>query len=106
MRRGPGRVRSLTAFGTCRIYRLRPVICRLWGVADALRCLHGCRPADGWISDAQALEYLLQAYEIDASSSTSPWAQPLLRALLRGDWSDAHHLIALARGNRQHRHSP
>lgn len=30
--------------GTCRVYNIRPMICRLWGACEGLRCPHGCRP--------------------------------------------------------------
>jgi Fe-S-cluster containining protein len=28
----------------CSVYEARPIICRLYGVADGLRCEHGCWP--------------------------------------------------------------
>lgn len=30
--------------GKCRVYDIRPMICRLWGAVDDLQCPHGCRP--------------------------------------------------------------
>lgn len=30
--------------GRCSIYDVRPLICRLWGVSEALRCEYGCTP--------------------------------------------------------------
>lgn len=97
---------QLTTLRTCRVYAVRPVICRLWGVADALRCPHDCRPEQGWLSDADALEFLLSAYEIDGTEPYAslaaairriiydPAVQPLLRPLLRGDWSGAQQVAA------------
>ena len=35
----------LTEDGRCSEYARRPLICRLWGVADGLPCPHGCKPA-------------------------------------------------------------
>lgn len=28
--------------GRCRVYPVRPLICRIWGVAEELPCPHGC----------------------------------------------------------------
>jgi Fe-S-cluster containining protein len=30
--------------GECSIYSIRPLICRLWGVAAGMECPWGCRP--------------------------------------------------------------
>jgi Fe-S-cluster containining protein len=30
--------------GDCQVYRIRPTICRLWGVADGMPCPWGCEP--------------------------------------------------------------
>jgi hypothetical protein len=38
---------ALGADGRCRIYDRRPMVCRLWGAAEAMPCPHGCRPRDG-----------------------------------------------------------
>lgn len=32
------------ALNRCTVYAARPLICRLYGVADGLRCRHGCAP--------------------------------------------------------------
>ena len=32
----------LNAEGQCDIYSARPLICRIWGVAESLKCQHGC----------------------------------------------------------------
>lgn len=34
----------LTDDGRCSVYAARPLVCRLWGVADDMPCPHGCRP--------------------------------------------------------------
>jgi uncharacterized protein len=31
--------------GKCRVYDIRPVICRLWGLVESMLCPWGCRPA-------------------------------------------------------------
>lgn len=35
---------ALTADRRCSVYEDRPLICRLWGVAESLPCPHGCQP--------------------------------------------------------------
>ncbi|MGL5923737.1 YkgJ family cysteine cluster protein [Chroococcidiopsis sp.] len=31
-------------FGICSIYKQRPLICRLWGIAEEMPCPYGCKP--------------------------------------------------------------
>ncbi len=31
----------------CAVYRVRPMICRIWGAVENNKCRHGCEPADG-----------------------------------------------------------
>jgi Fe-S-cluster containining protein len=38
------RCSMLTNDGRCSVYDLRPMICRLYGVAEGLECKHGCKP--------------------------------------------------------------
>lgn len=30
--------------GQCKVYEVRPLLCRLWGVAEDMKCPHGCEP--------------------------------------------------------------
>jgi len=39
-----GHCSALSEAGTCTIYAVRPLICRLYGAIRALRCKHGCAP--------------------------------------------------------------
>lgn len=32
--------------GRCRVYDVRPTICRLWGATRSMPCPHGCTPPD------------------------------------------------------------
>ncbi len=43
--------------GKCSVYEVRPMICRLWGLVEKLRCPHGCTPSR-WISDEEAHAFL------------------------------------------------
>lgn len=45
----------LTSGGQCSVYAVRPLICRLWGVVEDLRCPHGCE-AERILTRAQALD--------------------------------------------------
>lgn len=49
--------------GRCSIYDIRPLICRIWGATNQLRCPHG-RVPDRWLSDAEARALLSQAQRI------------------------------------------
>lgn len=35
---------ALTDDKRCAVYELRPMICRLWGLADGMQCPWGCKP--------------------------------------------------------------
>lgn len=50
---------------TCRIYSIRPMICRLWGCVDHpyLRCPHGCAP-DRWLSVEEARKIFQEIIKI------------------------------------------
>lgn len=36
--------------GRCSVYVVRPLLCRLWGMVDKMRCPHGCVPSR-WPAD-------------------------------------------------------
>jgi Fe-S-cluster containining protein len=89
---------ALTSWGTCQVYTVRPMICRLWGVADSMRCPHGCRPANRWMPDQETMDLLLESFQVGGGplANVTPRlramiAQPALRPavgrLLRGDLS-------------------
>lgn len=54
--------------GGCKVYDVRPAICRLWGVVDnpMMKCPHGCEP-DRWLTDIEADAILKR---IETASST------------------------------------
>lgn len=54
---------NLLVDGSCSVYSLRPMICRLWGVVKAMECQWGCKP-DRWLSDAEAKAFLGEARRI------------------------------------------
>lgn len=56
----------LTITGECRAYEIRPMICRLWGLMESMRCPYGCVP-ERWVTDAEAFEFLSRADAIGGS---------------------------------------
>jgi Fe-S-cluster containining protein len=59
----PGATCSMLRNGKCSVYSARPVICRLWGVTEAMACPHGCKP-ERFLSDREALEFIVGAMEL------------------------------------------
>jgi len=51
--------------GSCRIYNLRPMICRLWGTVNHpyMRCRFGCVP-ERWVTPAEARQYFQKVLDI------------------------------------------
>lgn len=43
--------------GACSIYSLRPLICRLWGMTQTMRCPWGCQP-ERFLNDREAHEIM------------------------------------------------
>lgn len=47
--------------GQCSVYDVRPMICRVWGVAESLPCEYGCQPDPGYLSDDATFMLLAKA---------------------------------------------
>lgn len=49
----------------CSVYKLRPMICRLWGLVDNeyMRCIFGCKP-DRYLTTEEGYSFLQRAREI------------------------------------------
>lgn len=45
----------LSEQGRCKVYAVRPLICRVWGTLKTLSCPHGCLP-DRWLTDREFVE--------------------------------------------------
>lgn len=52
----------------CTAYSVRPLICRVWGTTEKLRCPHGCEP-ERWLSEQEFNEL---AQEMQKLSGDSP----------------------------------
>jgi hypothetical protein len=48
----------------CTAYLVRPLMCRLWGIEESMRCPYGCVPEGGWMSEAEATLFWYRAYAI------------------------------------------
>lgn len=59
----------LTKDKKCGVYKIRPLICRLYGLVDhkRMRCPHGCVP-DRWLDHEEAGELLKQSFLLDEYS--------------------------------------
>ena len=73
----------------CRVYENRPMICRLWGLVEALKCPWGCTPQGGHLSDVEGMRLLnLSQWYGGAAGGISPerWervaAHPRYRGML------------------------
>jgi Fe-S-cluster containining protein len=46
--------------GRCSVYEVRPMVCRLWGAVEGMKCPFGCAPVFGYLSDATGQRLLGQ----------------------------------------------
>jgi Fe-S-cluster containining protein len=77
---------ALDADRRCTVYPVRPVICRLWGAVERLRCPHGCEPAGGWLSDEEAGALIREANAIGGLPAEQPeLAATLARMMMHRD---------------------
>jgi hypothetical protein len=58
----------LTADGRCSVYPIRPLICRLWGLVQAMRCPFGCTP-ERWVSPRESFKLLSRADQISRKAA-------------------------------------
>lgn len=49
--------------GACSAYDIRPLICRVFGLSEGLKCPHGCVPSR-WLTDEEAFELFRRANAI------------------------------------------
>lgn len=63
--------------GRCSVYRDRPLICRLFGVAEGIECEHGCKPSRV-LPRADALMLISRAAELGGASKFGPLSEALL----------------------------
>mgnify|MGYP001558657277 CR=1 FL=1 len=49
--------------GRCRVYPVRPMICRLWGLTKDMACPYGCEP-ERWLEAEEARQFLRAAEQL------------------------------------------
>lgn len=54
---------ALTTEGRCGVWRSRPTICRLYGVAEGLECQYGCQP-ETMLTKREAFHLLNEAQRL------------------------------------------
>ncbi len=55
---------ALTAEERCGAYDARPMLCRLYGAAEGLRCEYGCEPAGGALPAAEGRRLLSLSVDV------------------------------------------
>lgn len=83
----------------CSVHASRPMICRLWGVAEAMPCPHGCTTSRPLLSDIATLEALLDSFAVGGTTSDIEGIRALLRAAAEDDQA-AELLAGFLRGDR------
>lgn len=61
---------KLTPDKRCSIYDHRPLICRVYGMAKAIPCAHGCQPTE-WLDDNVIVELLLKLDALEGKHGPS-----------------------------------
>jgi Fe-S-cluster containining protein len=98
--RETGKVEACPALGpfrTCGVYEARPMICRLWGLTETMRCPHGCRPSRE-LTEAEGYEFLERSRQLGGAVDSGiqehlsdlardPATKPLLMRYMQGDAS-------------------
>jgi hypothetical protein len=47
----------------CSVYEVRPMLCRLWGLVESMKCPWGCVP-ERYLTDVEGYEFMERAAEI------------------------------------------
>lgn len=81
---------ALTDAGRCSVYDRRPMVCRLWGATESLRCPHGCAPAEGVLSDVDGVALIVEAARVGGASALAQQHEKgVVRARNDPDWQRA-----------------
>ena len=59
--------------GLCGVYALRPLICRLWGATESLRCEWGCEPS-AVLSDLEVERLAKRVLALSGGESVTVWS--------------------------------
>lgn len=55
---------ALTGDKQCAVYEMRPLVCRLWGTVEGMKCPFGCVPEGGWLPDTFAHDMIVESMRI------------------------------------------
>lgn len=88
---GPGLDCSLLKNGLCTAYSIRPLVCRIWGVAEGLPCAHGCEP-ERVLSAEEALALFKEVEEIAGDDADRAMRDMVaaMTPLQRSSWQASH----------------
>lgn len=77
---------ALDFAGRCSVHPLRPLICRLYGAVEALRCPWGCEP-ERWLEKDEVLEFVGEAEKLAGAHDAegSAFVAAALNAIKRGE---------------------
>jgi len=76
---------ALDGCGRCRVYDVRPTMCRLWGAWESMPCPYGCAPASGLLSAEEGLNILMDSLRIGGTDRFGEDAIDLSLDRLRTD---------------------
>lgn len=54
---------QLAGNGRCTVYAIRPMLCRIWGMVESMRCPFGCVPEGGFLPEDQCQLLMREAME-------------------------------------------
>ena len=63
---------ALTSGKRCAVYSLRPLVCRLWGAVESMKCPYGCVPEGGWLDDETGYALIAEAERIGGNRLPPP----------------------------------
>lgn len=48
----------------CKAHAIRPLICRLWGMTELMKCPYGCKPEPRYLTARESLAFLMYAEHV------------------------------------------
>lgn len=70
---------QLAGNGRCTVYSVRPMVCRLWGIVESMKCPHGCEPEGGFLSERDG--HILFRAALEAGGADVPSEEVLVKSL-------------------------
>ncbi len=80
---------ALTEDKRCAVYEMRPMVCRLWGAVEGMKCPFGCVPEGGWLPDSEGALLVAESLRVGGSAvSNVPSGE--LAAVMASDFMRKH----------------